>query len=289
MPLLIAIFSVGAFGLGRALKGSDTIVNTIAIVRGAAGAETGLGQVYISNFSPSRRTFDVSVGGGALLSNPMSVQQQGVAGAPLDILLGDPAQVRGYAIVYVVLRGFRAESALPVPKVESDLTLTDGRLQGNVTNASDATIEDAAVVYGGSMAKLGDLAPGATSKVDLQLGTNQAFGGGISDRMFGPYTGGTTDRDRTMTTRRTVIDQLTQYTGRFSTLIGAGGQAPALVGWQAGSPLAVEIGDDKPARVGDALYLLPLGVEVGGRTRSAERRVGQECPRECRSRWLPYH
>ena len=266
MPLLIAIFSVGAFGLGRALKGSDTIVNTIAIVRGAAGAETGLGQVYVGVFSPSRRTFDVSVGGGALLSNPMSVQQQGAAGAPLDILLGDPAQVRGYAIGYGVLRGFRAESALPVPEIESDLTLTSGRLQGNVTNASDETIEDAAVVYGGSLAKLGDLAPGASAKIDLQLGTNQAFGGGISDRLFGPYTGGASDRDRTLMTRRAVIDQLTQYSGRFSTLIGAGGQAPAIVGWQTGSPLEVDIGDEKAARVGDALYLLPLGVEVGGRT-----------------------
>jgi hypothetical protein len=98
------------------------------------------------------------------------------------------------------------------------------------------------------------------------VGTNQAFGGGISDRLFGPYTGGASDRDRTLLTRRAVIDQLTQYSGRFSTLIGAGGQAPAIVGWQTGSPLEVEIGDEKAARVGDAIYLLPLGVEVGGRT-----------------------
>ena len=275
MPLLIVIFSVGAFGLGRALKGSDTIINTIAIVRGAAGAEAGLGQVYVGVFSPSRRTFDVSVGGGALLSNPISVQQQGAGAAPLDILLGDPARVRGYAIGFGVLRGFRAETALPVPKVESDLALNDGRLQGSVTNTSEKALEDAAVVYGGSVAKLGDLAPGASAKIDLQLGTNQAFGGGLSDRMFGPYTGGTSDRDRTITTRRTVIDQLTQYTGRFSTLIGAGGgQAPALVGWQSGSPLAVDIGDKQAARVGEAVYLLPLGVDVGGRTAFPDALIG---------------
>ena len=109
---------------------------------------------------------------------------------------------------------------------------------------------------------MGDLAPGASARIDLQLGTDQAFGAGISDRMFGAYTGGASDRDRTIATRRIVIEQLTQYNGRFSTLIGASaGQAPALVGWQAGSPLAVEIGDEKAARVGDAVYLLPLGVE----------------------------
>ena len=236
MPVLIVVFSVGAFGLGRALKGSDTIVNTIAIVRGAAGAESGLGQVYVGVFSPSRRTFDVRVGGGALLSNPISIQQQGVGAAPLDILLGDPAVVRGYAVGFGSLRGFRAEAALPVPKVEAVLKLREGRLEGTVTNASDETVEDAALVYGGSLAKLGDLAPGASAKVSLALGTSQAFGGGISDRMFGAYTGGTTDRDRAITTRRAVIDQLTQYNGRFSTLVGAatGQGRPS----SAGSPVA---------------------------------------------------
>ena len=269
MPLLIVIFSVGAFGLGRALKGSDSIVNTITIVRGAAGADSGLGQVYIGVYSPGRRTFDVSVGGGALLSNPISVQQQGLGAAPLDILLGDPARVRGYAVSFGVLRGFRAETALPVPEVEAALTLLDGRLQGTVTNASAERLEDAAVVYGGSLAKIGDLAPGASARVDLQLGTNQAFGGGLSDRMFGPYTVGTlSDRDRALATRRAVIDQLTQYTGRFSTLVGAGGgQGPALIGWQPSSPLEIDIGDDQAARVGQSVYILPLGVDVSGRAR----------------------
>ncbi|MET1232556.1 MAG: hypothetical protein ABWY52_06875, partial [Candidatus Limnocylindrales bacterium] len=62
--------------------------------------------------------------------------------------------------------------------------------------------------------------------------------------------------------------QLTQYTGRFSSLVGAGGgQAPAIVGWQSASPLEVDIGDEQAARVGQAVYILPLGVDVGGRAR----------------------
>jgi hypothetical protein len=266
MPLLIAIFSVGAFGLGRLLKGSDAIVNTIAVVRGAAGADSGLGQVYVGVFSPSRRSFDVSIAGGALLSNPISSQQQGTA-TPLDIVLGDPAQVRGYAVGFGSLRGFRAEAALPVPLVEADLELRDGRLQGTITNTSSEAIEDAGVVYGGSIAKLGTLAPGATSRLDLQLGTNQMFNSGLSDRILGPATGGTSDRDRTVQSRRAVIDQLTQYTGKFSTIMGAaGGQAPVFVGWQPGTPMSVDIGDPGAAHVGDAVYLLPLTVDVVGRT-----------------------
>jgi hypothetical protein len=45
-----------------------------------------------------------------------------------------------------------------------------------------------------------------------------------------------------------------------------GGQAPAIVGWESTSPLSVDVGDEKAARVGQAVYLLPLGVELGGQT-----------------------
>src|SRR3990172_7289104 len=140
MPLLIVVFSAGAFGLGRLLKGSDTVVNEIAIVRGAAGAGSGLGQVYGGVFPPTRRTFDVKVAGGALLSNPISLQQQGAFGQPLDILLGDPARLRGYEVNFGVLRGFRAETALPTPKIEAKLELATGRVRGTVTNDSDEKI-----------------------------------------------------------------------------------------------------------------------------------------------------
>ena len=266
MPLLIVVFSAGAFGLGRLLKGSDTVVNEIAIVRGAAGAETGLGQVYVGVFSPTRRAFDVKVAGGALLSNPISLQQQGAFGQPLDILLGDPARLRGYEVAYGVLRAFRAETALPTPKIEAKLELATDRVRGTVTNASDEKIEAAAVVFGGSLVRLGDLAPGQTVSVDLPLGVSNVFGLPLSERLFGSQSGGGDTASRTLT-RRTVIDQLTAYTGKFSTLVGTiGGDGAMLIGWRTATTLAVDVGDEKAAQVGEALYLLPMDVRIGGRT-----------------------
>ena len=41
MPALIAIFAVGAYAYGSALRGSDVIVNEVAIVRGAPGRHRG--------------------------------------------------------------------------------------------------------------------------------------------------------------------------------------------------------------------------------------------------------
>lgn len=267
MPVLIVLFSVGAFGLGRLLKGSDTVINEIAIVRGAAGAETGLGQIYVGVFSPSRRSFDVRVGGGALLSNPISMQQQGGTAVPLDILLGDPALLRGYEVGYGVLRGFRAETALPAPKLEAMLVLTNGRLTGQVTNRSSAPIEAAAVLFGSSVLRLGDLAAGQIAKVDLALGSNAAFGQQLSERIFGPAVETDATRARIGQTRRTVIDQLTGYSGKFSApSLTISGGSPMLVGWRSETPLAVDVGDEKSSRVGETMYMLPLTVGISGST-----------------------
>ena len=41
IPTLIAVFTVGAFGFGNALRGSDVILHEIAIVRGAPGTDRG--------------------------------------------------------------------------------------------------------------------------------------------------------------------------------------------------------------------------------------------------------
>ena len=54
MPVLIVAFAVGAYGFGSLLRGSDLIVNEVAIVRGAPGATEGLAQVYLGVFSPTR-------------------------------------------------------------------------------------------------------------------------------------------------------------------------------------------------------------------------------------------
>ena len=95
MPVLIAVFAVGAYGFGSALRGSDIIVNEVAIVRGAPDATEGTAQVYLGVFSPTRGTYQVAVPGGALLSAPdqrrlLRRRRRRV----LDVIQGDPPAVR---------------------------------------------------------------------------------------------------------------------------------------------------------------------------------------------------
>ena len=137
MPVLIVAFAVGAYGFGSALRGSDVIVNEVAIVRGAPDATEGTAQVYLGVFSPTRGTYQLSLPGGALLSSPVVGDFfGGDRDGALDVLQGDPARVRDLAVGFGSLRTVRAETPVAVPLIQADLRLVDGVLEGQIKNAS---------------------------------------------------------------------------------------------------------------------------------------------------------
>ncbi len=268
MPLLIVAFAVGAYGFGTFLRGSDLIVNEVAIVRGAPGTTEGTAQAYLGVFSPARNTYQVRVPGGALLSSPISGDFFGGDGtsASLDVLQGDPARVRDLAVGFGTLRTIRAETAVVVPLIQADLRLEDGRLRGTVTNASDETLQKPAVVLGGTVATLTDLAPGATATIDVKVQPVQ-MGQQLSDRIVGPIFFGDPnqmgeDANR-LYARHTIIDQLT-YDPNF----GFSGQLPAdgpvVLAWTDRALLPVEIEGHAPRRTGNVLWFLPADIAMSG-------------------------
>jgi hypothetical protein len=269
MPVLIVAFAVGAYGFGSLLRGSDLIINEVAIVRGAPGATEGTAQIYLGVFSPTRGSYQLRVPGGALLSSPTSGDFFGGDGstATLDVLQGDPARIRDLGVGFGSLRTVRAETAVSVPLVEADIRLEDGRMKGTVRNASAVPLLKPAVVLGGTVATLDDLAPGATATIDVAIQTGQ-FGQQLSDKVVGPVffgdpsqLGGDAAR---LYARHAIVDQLT-YDPTFG---GFTGQMPAdgpvILAWSDDALLPVEIEGQTPRRTGNVLYFLPTGLSVSG-------------------------
>jgi hypothetical protein len=269
MPVLILAFAAGAYGFGSLLRGSDLIVNEVAIVRGSPGATDGTAQVYLGVFSPSRGTYQLRVPGGALLSSPISDFMNGdVAVQTLDVLQGDPAQVRDLGVGFGSLRTVRAESAVVVPLVQADLRLEDGRLKGTVTNASNETLLKPAVVLGGTVAKLADLAPGASATVDIALQAVQ-MGQQLSDKIVGPVFFGDPsqmgDDSARMYARHTIVDQLS-YDPNFGFTGQLPADGPVILAWSDRELLSVQIEGAVPRRTGNVLWFLPTDVAVTGTT-----------------------
>lgn len=270
MPVMVVVFTAGSYGYGALIRGSELIVNEIAIVRGSPGATEGTAQVYLGVFSPSRGTYQLEVPGGALLSSPTSADFFGDEGQPatLDVIQGDVAAIRDLTVGFGSLRTIRAEAAVAVPLIQASLRVEDGRLRGTVTNASDVSFLSPAIVLGGTVATLDDLAPGAQAEVDIAIAPLQ-IGQPLADRivgsMFFPEQGQqVTDDAARKYARYAVINQLTYdpnwgHTGRLPT------EGAVLLGWSDGTLLDLTIeGQEAPRRTGNTLFFMPTRLAVAG-------------------------
>lgn len=267
MPALIGVFAVAAYVFGASLRGTDILVNEVALVRGAPGTDAGQGQVYLGVFSPGRGTYQLEIPGGALLTAPMSQEMGGMPGAgSLDVLQGDPARVRDLAVGFSSIRTIRADTPLPAPNLAIDLRLEDRHLKGTVTNHSSSTVEGVAVVLGASVAKLGDLGPGASATVDVEA-RSDPLGQSLSDKLIGQVFFGDPARSADATsramTRRAIIDQLS-FEPNFGPTGTLNADGPMVLGWGSNDPLAVNVEGREPRRTGTVLYLIPASMRVQG-------------------------
>jgi len=270
MPALIGIFAVGAYGYGALLRGSEVLVNQVALVRGSPGATDGTAQVYIGVFSPTRGNYQISMPGGALLSAPISGDFFGGDGtaSALDVLQGDPSKVRDLAVGFGSLRTIRAETAVTVPLIQTDLRLVDGRLTGTVTNASTVTLIKPTVVLGSTVANLKDLAAGAVATVDVPVAPTP-MGQSLSDRVVGPLFFGDTGRLTAEMTdlyiRHAIVDQLT-FDPNWGTTGSLATDGAVVLAWGSGSLLPVDIAGQEARATGNVLYFLPSDVAITGKT-----------------------
>ena len=272
MPLLVVGFAVAAYVYGSTLRGGQVIINSVAIVRGAPDTTVATATAYVGVFSPTRETYQLEVPGGALLSPPtsgdlvMSFDGTQNAGA-LDILQGDTARVRDLAVGYGSLRAVRAEVPVAGPLISAELRLEGDHLKGTVTNKSSMTLEKPALVLGGSVAVLADLAPGASAAVDFPVGTSSPDQR-ISDRILGdiffggqPF-GGSAD-DQRLQVRQAILNQLTfdPNTGATTTLSADGA---VLIAFGRGDIVGARLAGTTTTSSGDVLYFVPLPIAIHG-------------------------
>jgi hypothetical protein len=269
VPALIVVFTVGSFGIGGLLRGSDVIVHEVGIVRGAPGTTDATIQSYLGIFSPSRSTYQVHIPGDALLSPPMNGDVFGTgASTALDVLQGDPSRVRDLDVGFGSIRTIRADASATAPDVIASLSLVEGHLKGTVTNRSAAVMEDAAIVVGSSATKLGDIAAGASVNVDLAINNNAFNGQQMSERLFGPanWDGSALSEDEQRDlVRRSVIDQIT-----YDPMTGFPNAMPSdsatLMAWGTEPVVPMEIEGQKVRRMANILTEIPLPFAVSGKT-----------------------
>jgi hypothetical protein len=268
MPLLVLAFTAASFGYGFLLRGTDVVVNEVAVVRGAPDATEATAQVYFGVFSPTRATYQVSVPQGALLAAPINgdVFGQGSSGT-LDIVQGTgpqlPSMVRNLSVGTSSLRVVRAELPVEAPRMKASLTLENDILKGTFENASDDKLESVAIVLGSAVATLGDI--NAHEKVSVSLAVrDNVFGAPLADRIVGSGFDQTSEAGVRRTIRYGMVNQLTfDPMGGFS---GGGLSADqaVILAFGRSNLLDVELDSQQPRRSANVLYYVPVGIDIHG-------------------------
>jgi hypothetical protein len=265
MPILVLAFSAASFGFGSFLRGTDVVINEIAVVRGAPDATEATAQVYFGIFSPTRTTYRVDVPQGALLASPISGDPTG-QGTRLDLLQGTgverPSAVRDLVVGSGSIRIVRAELPVQGPRIKASLELVNGVLGGTVENASDQALESVAVVLGNSVAVLGDVEAHATRTVRLPLQANP-FGSSLADQVVGPVFDTASEDGTRRAARYSMVNQLT-YDPTGGGMGSLSADRAVILAFGEDVLLDLQVGSEQPRSAGNVMYYVPVGIGITG-------------------------
>ena len=260
-PILVIVFSGASYGIGSSMKGTQIIVNQIAVVRSSADGTAASVSNYAGIFSPTRASYDLTVRGDALLSALQADIGQGVPVVNYATEQGDPAHLRGLAVSVFGLQAVRAEAVIPyTPSLKITWAVTDLTLEGRATNAGTKPIQDVAVVSGTGGKMIGTLAPGESKSFSMPLGN--VNGTSASQMVYGTANFDGSAPQREVLVRSQVIDALVGNGGGFPGKVGGGISAgidrgPFLIGWHAdAAPLEMELDNQVIQRYAQTVEVL---------------------------------
>lgn len=222
IPVVAILFVGSVYTVGFIGKGRDVLTHTISIMELAPGSDTAKTTTYVGVFAPSKNTYRVDLEPGLMVrSMPFfdgPPPPQGASPEIVRVTQGEKTSVDFLDMSMWSMRGFIAEKETPAPgQIEADLTIENSRVVGTVTNKTSVTIEDAGVITGSNFQKLGNIAPGATVKVDIAMGSFNPNYGMPAFQLINPTTGPGPyqpgPKEREMNRRRMVIEGVFGYEG----------------------------------------------------------------------------
>jgi hypothetical protein len=277
IPLITVAFSAGAFGLGYALRGTDLILNKIAVIELQPDGTTGVSS-YVGLFSPARQSYEIEVRGGGLLAplnpdyDPWGAGGSGTAGE-MVFLQGDPGRVRGLAVNQWSMQTFMTEGVwADFGRMVSDLRIEGEDLVGVVRNETGHTLTDVVLMLRNRFVRLGDMPPGKQVRVMMNLSRlaserTEPMSWRLFEEQFSqPGPGGP---PREVQLKQAVVDSVFQQGGMFgpasSVMPFRGGSSPqglALLGWVDEAPPDVRVDGRKPAQQTTALLYTFLSLHL---------------------------
>ena len=273
IPLLVLLFSGGAYAWGALGRGGSASVTELSIVSALSDPARGQATTFLALFSPTRRSYDVQTDPEALVSNLQEPWSN--SGGGVDVVFNE-GDVRVPQLLVDVggVRTLAADHIVDVPQLEARRT---GENQITVRNGSAQPIEDVVLISGqGAAQTLGSLDPGQERSVtfDGQPGVFPS----LSDGASGPL-----DREIVFQQISSTLFSSSSTNVMPPMPVGPDGVmvAPALplplpgvasalprpedqlyvLGWQSQAALPVTLNSQQTSAAGETLYIWPVSKE----------------------------
>ncbi len=205
VPILVTLFSLGAYAFGYAIKGGQMRLNTATIIE--MGPTSGQGEVTASAglFSPRRTSYDVSLADAqALLFDPEMWNRGQNNYAPLIVGQDGGAHARDADVSMWAMRVFGARTTANFGKgLQVRLRAERGDIVGTVENQTGHRLEEVRVFVGGQPQAGVTLPPGERIQVRVPGGVRLlgAFRNPFPDQWnnwnWGNVSGNVTEESRT--------------------------------------------------------------------------------------------
>lgn len=169
-PAIIAIFSIGAYGMGYTMKGGKLHFRSITLVEASEGERFAPASSYVSIFSPSRRNYNIKI------SDPYALVSEA------DQNFRDQEQVRNMSILQDEvttlpdmhmdmwsMKGLRISSGCNLGgALTTDLTIVKSRVTGTIRNDSNYMLKNCTIIVCGQFADIGNINAKSEVKIDAK-------------------------------------------------------------------------------------------------------------------------
>jgi hypothetical protein len=152
VPLLVLLFSGGAYAWGSFARGTTSLVNQLTIARALHDTDQGRAFSYVTLFSPTRSSYDLQFGADALVSDlqrPWERQER-----PLEVVDTDAGtEVPDLLVDVGAVRPLVVEHPIDVPQLEATLRTVNDEQHVTLRNWSNQPISDLVLARGDGMAQ----------------------------------------------------------------------------------------------------------------------------------------
>ncbi len=162
-PVIVLVFTFGAYGIGYLSRGGTTIVDRVALVVAQSGDSAALGSGTVAVFSPGSRNYIFDLNGS--VASPNWGLDTGSAD-PANIVYGPQRKITGFRINKWSSRSLTADFVADLGEgIEARAVFDGQKLTATVANNTGLPLRDCRILRGGQEGARVDLASGASAEL----------------------------------------------------------------------------------------------------------------------------